>query len=224
MKTVIELRNVAKTFKNKELYKDVNLVINEGECIGFVGGNGTGKSVLFQIMTGLMPVNSGEVYVNGNKLGEKGMDFPKGVGILINEPGYIEYYSGFKNLQMLAQIQGIIGDEQIKETMALVGLDATDKTPVKKYSMGMKQKLGIAQAIMEKQTIVILDEPYNALDFQTNKDITRLLMKLKEEGKTLLLTSHQHDYLEKLCDRIYCIDEKRIVEFDEELREKYFEI
>lgn len=224
MKSVIELRNVAKTFKNKELYRDVNLVINEGECIGFVGGNGTGKSVLFQIMTGLMPVKSGEVYVNGNKLGEKGMDFPKGVGILINEPGYIEYYSGFKNLQMLAQIQGTIGDEQIKETMKLVGLDPTDKTPVKKYSMGMKQKLGIAQAIMEKQTIVILDEPYNALDFQTNKDITRLLIRLKEEGKTLLLTSHQHDYLEKLCDRIYCIDEKRIVEFDEELREKYFEI
>ncbi len=224
MKSVIELRNVTKTFKNKELYRDVNLVINEGECIGFVGGNGTGKSVLFQIMTGLMPVNSGEVYVNGNKLGEKGMDFPKGVGILINEPGYIEYYSGFKNLQMLAQIQGIIGDEHIKETMKMVGLDPTDKTTVKKYSMGMKQKLGIAQAIMEKQTIIILDEPYNALDFQTNKDITRLLIRLKEEGKTLLLTSHQHDYLEKLCDRIYCIDEKRIVEFDEELREKYFEI
>lgn len=223
MKTVIELKNVSKNFKNKELYRNIDLRINEGECIGVVGENGAGKSVLFQLMTGLLPVDEGEVWVNNKQLGASGMDFPEGVGILINEPGYIEYYSGLKNLQMLAGIQNKVTTEQIKETMKLVGLNPEDKTPVKKYSMGMKQKLGIAQAIMENQSIIILDEPYNALDFQTNKDITRLLLLLKEQGKTILLTSHQHEYLEKLCDKIYCIESRRIIEFNEELKKKYFE-
>lgn len=223
MKTVIELKNVSKNFKNKELYRNIDLRINEGECIGFVGENGAGKSVLFQLMTGLLPVDEGEVWVNNKQLGASGMDFPEGVGILINEPGYIEYYSGLKNLQMLAGIQNKVTTEQIKETMKLVGLDPEDRTPVKKYSMGMKQKLGIAQAIMENQSIIILDEPYNALDFQTNKDITRLLLLLKEQGKTILLTSHQHEYLEKLCDKIYCIESRRIIEFNNDLKRKYFE-
>ncbi len=145
-------------------------------------------------------------------------------GILINEPGYIEYYSGYKNLKMLAEIQNKITDEQIKETMEKVGLYYNDRTPVKKYSMGMKQKLGIAQAIMENQKIIILDEPYNALDFQTNKEITSILKNLKEQGKTILLTSHQHEYLDKLCDRIFCVEDRKVVPFDEELRRKYFEI
>ena len=222
MSTVIKLENVSKVFKNKELYKDVNLSIAKGECIGIVGGNGTGKSVLFQIMTGLLPTDSGKVYVNDKLLGEKGMDFPENVGILINEPGYIEYYSGLKNLKMLAQIRGLVDENHIREIMKMVGLNPDDKTIVKKYSMGMKQKLGIAQAIMENQDIIVLDEPYNALDFQTNKDITAILEKLKNQGKTLLLTSHQHNYLEKLCDKIYCIDEKKVVAFNEDLKEKYF--
>ena len=223
MKRVIELKNVSKNFKSKELYRNVDLIINEGECIGFVGENGAGKSVLFQLMTGLLPVDEGEVWIKNKKLGTGGMDFSEGVGILINEPGYIEYYSGLKNLQMLAGIQNKVTTEHIKETMKLVGLNPEDKTPVKKYSMGMKQKLGIAQAIMENQSIVILDEPYNALDFQTNKDITKLLLLLKEQGKTILMTSHQHEYLEKLCDKIYCIDSKHIIEFSDDLKKKYFE-
>lgn len=224
METIIELVNVSKNFKSKKLYDNVSVKIKKGECVGFVGANGVGKSVLFQIMTGLLPIDKGEVYVNGSKLGELGMDFPKDVGILINEPGYIEYYSGYKNLLLLAQIQNIVDGDHIKEVMEMVGLDYSDNTPVKKYSMGMKQKLGIAQAIMENQQIIILDEPYNALDFQTNREITSLLVKLKNEGKTILLTSHQHEYLEKLCDKIYCIDEHRLVEFDEKLKEKYFGI
>lgn len=145
-------------------------------------------------------------------------------GIFINEPGYIEYYSGYKNLKMLAEIQNKITDEQIKETMEKVGLDYNDRTPVKKYFMGMKQKLGIAQAIMENQKIIILDEPYNALDFQTNREITSILKNLKEQGKTILLTSHQHEYLDKLCDRIFCVEDRKVEPFDEELRRKYFEI
>ena len=223
MNIAIELKNVCKKFKNREIYKNVSLEIKEGECVGFIGGNGTGKSVLFQLMTGLLPVDAGEVTVSGIKLGSN-RDFPEDVGILINSPGFIDYYSGYKNLQMLAQIQGKIHDAEIKSAMLLVGLDPDDKTKVKKYSMGMKQKLGIAQAIMEHQKIIILDEPYNALDFNTNKEITRVLMELKKQGKTILLTSHQQEYLDKLCDKMYCIEENSLVVFDEEKKREYFTV
>lgn len=224
METIIELNGVSKSFGANKIYEDVNLKITKGECVGFVGGNGTGKSVLFQLITGLLIPDAGSVTVNGNLLGQNNQDFPEGVGILINEPGYIDYYSGYKNLQLLAAIQGKIDDAAIQKNMSLVGLNYMDKTPVKKYSMGMKQKLGIAQAIMENQNIVILDEPYNALDFKANKEITKILEHLKEEGKTVLITSHQHEYLKRLCDKIYCIDEGKVVPFTEELQEKYFEI
>lgn len=224
MEVIIELNGVSKAFGVNKIYEDVNLKIIKGECVGFVGGNGTGKSVLFQLITGLLIPDSGSVTVNGNLLGQNNQDFPEGVGILINEPGYIDYYSGYKNLQLLAAIQGKTDDITIQKTMSLVGLNYMDKTPVKKYSMGMKQKLGIAQAIMENQDIVILDEPYNALDFRANKEITKILEHLKEEGKTVLITSHQHEYLKRLCDKIYCIDEGKVVPFTEELQDKYFDI
>lgn len=223
MSEVIVLKEVSKTFGKKVIYKNINLCIEEGECVGFIGGNGTGKSVLFQLMTGLIPVDEGEVIINGKKLGKDG-DFPENVGVLINSPGYIDYYSGFKNLQLLAQIQDKISDEEIKSAMILVGLDPEDQTKVKKYSMGMKQKLGIAQAIMEHQKIIIMDEPYNALDFNTNKEITRVLYELKEEGITILLTSHQQEYLDKLCDKMYCIENGKLLIFDEEKKKEYFEI
>lgn len=223
LSVALEIVNGSKSFGKKVIYRNLNIRIKKGECVGFIGGNGTGKSVLFQMMAGLLPMDAGRVIVNGNVLGEKD-DFPEDVGILINSPGYIECYSGFKNLQMLAGIQGKIGDEEIKSTMRLVGLDPENKTHVKKYSMGMKQKLGIAQAIMEHQKIIILDEPYNALDFTTNKEITRILNNLKKEGRTILLTSHQHEYLEKLCDTMYYIENGNIEVFDEKKKAEYFQV
>lgn len=222
MGTVIELKNISKAFGKNVLYENVNLNVEKGEFVGFVGGNGTGKSVLFQIITGFVHADDGTVLVNGEVLGKNGQDFPENVGILINQVGYIEYYSGYKNLKLLAEIRGKIDDKKIQETMRLVGLDDKDKTPVKKYSMGMKQKLGIAQAIMENQEIIILDEPYNALDYQSNQEITRILKQLKEQGKTLLITSHQHEYLKRLCDKLYCISDHQIIPFTEEMQEKYF--
>lgn len=223
MSKIIELKQVSKKFNHKEIYNNISLSIEEGECVGFVGENGSGKSVLFQLISGLLPADSGTVKVGNEVLGEN-RDFPANVGILINEPGYIEYYSGYKNLQLLAEIRNVVGGEEIQKTMELVGLDYKDKTPVRKYSMGMKQKLGIAQAIMEGQSIIILDEPYNALDYKTNHEITRILEQLKNNGKTLLLTSHQHGYLNKLCDTLYCIHESKIIPFTEELQKEYFEI
>ncbi len=221
MEKVIKLEEINKKFGDKEIYKGLNLEVEKGQTVGFVGENGCGKSVLFQIISGLTKVDCGKVSVNGKALGEKN-DFADNVGILINEPGYIEYVSGYENLKLLAEIKNIIGKKEIVEAMMKVGLDPKDKTPVKKYSMGMKQKLGIAQAIMEGQEVVILDEPYNALDFKTNKDVTEVLKELKTEGKTVLLSSHQHEYLEKLCDVIYCVYDKKVILFDEEMKKKYF--
>ena len=224
MATAIKINNLTKSFQNKTLYKNLSISIDEGKCIGIVGGNGVGKSVLFNLICGLLPTDQGEIEVNGIKVGGKAGVFPKDVGILINSPGYIEFYSGFYNLKLLAEINSTISDEHICKVMEICGLDPHSKTPVRKYSMGMKQKLGIAQAIMENQNILLLDEPYNALDFSTNKDITKVIQQLHREGKTILLTSHQHEYLEKLCDEIYFVNDYNLIPFTEELKEQYFSI
>lgn len=220
---IIKLSDVSKKFKNKLLYENVNLTVNEGECVGIVGSNGSGKSVLFKLISGLENSDTGSVFVNGAAVGGN-RDFPSNIGLFVNQPGYIEYYDGFTNLKLLAEIQNKISDEKIRESMEAIGLNPNDKTKVKNYSAGMKQKLGITQAIMENQEIILLDEPFNALDFQTNADVLKILKKLKEEKKTILLTSHQHEYLEKLCDKLYIILNTRIVEFDEEIKKKYFTI
>lgn len=217
----MELLNLSKSFKEKKLYSNINLSVNKGDAIGIVGSNGSGKSVLFKIMTGLEMADSGDIIINRQKLGAD-CDFPRGVGIMVDSPGYIEYYSGYKNLVLLSEIQGLITSSDIIDIMNLVGLDPHDKKPVRTYSTGMKQKLGIAQAIMENQSIILLDEPFNALDFQTNQEIVKVLKRLKAEGKTIIMTSHQHEYLEKICDKLYVIENFELVPFTDEIKEKYF--
>ena len=220
---IIKVDNISKSYKDNQLYEDAHIEIKEGTTVGIVGPNGSGKSVLFKLIAGLEPVDSGSIVVR-DKLVGKDCDFPQNLGIFVNQPGYIEYYNGFQNLKMLAEIQGIIDDETIKQYMVRLGLDPSDKTKVKNYSSGMKQKLGIIQAIMENQSIILLDEPFNALDFQANRDIIMLLQDLKKEKKTIVLTSHQHEYLERLCDEIYMIINRKIVKFDEEMRGTYFKL
>ena len=218
---MIQLINVTKKYKNKLLYTNVNLTIKKGECIGIVGSNGSGKSVLFQLITGLQYPEEGEIYVRGKKVG-KGLDFPEDVGLLVNQPSYIGYYDGLTNLKILAEIRNKITEEQIKEMMNRIGLNPDDKTKTKNYSAGMKQKLSIIQAVMEGQDIILLDEPFNALDYQTNLDVINLIEQLKEEGKTLILTSHQHNFLEKLCDRMMIIQNNQLTPLTDELKSKYF--
>lgn len=221
MEKVIELLNLSKSFKDKKLYSNVNLTVDKGEAIGIVGSNGSGKSVLFKIMTGLENADSGDIIINGQKIGVD-CDFPREVGIMVDSPGYIEYYSGYKNLILLSEIQGIISSSDVMDVMNLVGLDPDDKKTVRTYSTGMKQKLGIAQAIMENQKIILLDEPFNALDFKTNQEIVKVLRRLKADGKTIIMTSHQHEYLEKICDKLYVIENFELVPFTDEIKEKYF--
>ena len=218
---MIKLENISKKFKNKILFENVNININSGETVGLVGGNGSGKSVLFSIIAGTIPCDTGRVIVN-NKVVGKDIDFPENTGVFINSPGFIDIYTGFQNLYYLSIIQNKIDKEKIRKTMEELNLNPDDKTKVKKYSLGMKQKLGIAQAIMEDQTILILDEPFNALDFKTHQDILNIIKKCKKEGKTILITSHNHRDIEKLCDKTYLIDNKKVIPFTDELKNKYF--
>lgn len=221
MSVDIQVNHVSKTYDGVQVLNDVSLAIEKGTTIGIVGGNGSGKSVLFKVICGFTAPDAGTVVIRNQQLG-KDIDFPEKVGVFINSPGYIELYSGFKNLKFLADINGKIGSDQIKQTMKMVGLNPDHKAKVKDYSLGMKQKLGIAQAIMEDQEILVLDEPFNALDYKTYNDIKVILKELKEEKRTMLLTSHNYQDIEELCDLVYLIDEGKLTVLTEELKEKYF--
>lgn len=204
MNAVIKLVNVSKSFGSNTVFCNVNLEIEQGSVVGFRGINGSGKSVLFKIIAGMYLPDSGDVYIRGEKLGKE-IDFPKDLGILVDAPGFIEIFSGIKNLCMLAEIREKIGRQEIVEAMKELGLDPDSKKKVKNYSLGMKQKLGIIQATMEKQTIVLLDEPFNALDQESNQNLYRLIRRLKEENVTVLLTSHNQMDLDALCDVQYVV-------------------
>lgn len=172
-------------------------------------------------MCGFTAPDEGTVTIRDKRLG-KDIDFPEEVGVFINSPGYIGIYNGLQNLKFLADINGKIDIDKIKETMQIVGLNPDNKAKVKDYSLGMKQKLGIAQAIMEDQDIVILDEPFNALDYKTYNDIKAVIKHLKEMNHTIVLTSHNYQDVEELCDVIYIIDEGRLELLSDELKAKYF--
>lgn len=221
MTIAIEVNNVSKSFNDLPILRDVNLSIKQGKTVGIVGGNGSGKSVLFKIICGFTAPDKGFVKILQQQLG-KDIDFPEKVGVFINSPGYIDMYSGFQNLKFLAAITGQISDSKIKETMAMVGLNPEIKTKVKDYSLGMKQKLGIAQAIMEDQDILVLDEPFNALDYKTYNDMKLIIKELKQAGNTILLTSHHYEDIEELCDEVYLIDHGHLEVLTSELKENYF--
>lgn len=221
MSSYIELRKVSKSFGHRRILREVSLSVERGKTVGLVGANGSGKSVLFKILCGFEKPDKGDVYVRGRQLGKNGRDFPDNMGVFINSPGFIGIYSGFQNLKFLADIQGRIGEEEIAEAMDKVGLDPSDKTKVAHYSLGMKQKLGLAQAIMEVQDILILDEPFNALDYKTYEDIRTIIRMLKAEGKTIFLTSHRYKDIDQLCDQVYSIEDGRLMPITGELAERY---
>ncbi len=221
MSAIIEVNQVSKYFSRRPVLKDVSLSVEAGSAVGIVGSNGSGKSVLFQTVCGFLTPDGGTIKIRGELLGKK-RDFPDNVGVLINSPGFISLNTGLQNLKYLAGIRGVIGERQIRAAMQKVGLDPEDRTKVEQYSLGMKQKLGLAQAIMEGQDILILDEPFNALDYKTHNDVKEILRVLQAEGKTMLLTSHNYEDLEALCNQIYVLDDGNLgVLSSEEMKRRF---
>ena len=205
METCIEVQNVVKRFRDHVVLKNVSISFEKGQIHGIVGRNGSGKTVLFKCICGLMHPEEGVILVNGKRVG-RDVDMPEDIGAIIEAPGFLPNYSGYKNLRFLANIRRKIGKEEILNVLKTVGLDPESRKHVGKYSLGMRQRLGIAQAIMEDPEILILDEPMNGLDNAGVQDIRALLLELKAQGKTILLASHNHEDIAALCDTVHEMD------------------
>ena len=205
METCIEVQNVVKRFRDQVVLKNVSISFEKGQIHGIVGRNGSGKTVLFKCICGLMHPEEGVILVNGKRVG-RDVDMPEDIGAIIEAPGFLPNYSGYKNLRFLANIRRKIGEEEILNVLKTVGLDPESRKHVGKYSLGMRQRLGIAQAIMEDPEILILDEPMNGLDNAGVQDIRALLLELKAQGKTILLASHNHEDIAALCDTVHEMD------------------
>lgn len=199
--TGIEVDHVYKSFGKEQVLIDVNFSIPPGSIYGVVGNNGSGKTVLMKCICGFMKCDRGKIVVNGRQVGKE-VDFPDRLGVIIETPGFIPNLTGYKNLKILAALKGRIGKSEIRETLQRVGLDPDMKKPVSKYSLGMRQRLGIAQAIMEDPDVLILDEPFNGLDRYGLVEIRALLKDLKADGKSILLASHNAQDIEELCDHV----------------------
>ncbi|CAM3435967.1 MULTISPECIES: ATP-binding cassette domain-containing protein [Saccharibacillus] len=200
--TIIVVKKLSKSFKGEAVLKSLDLELEAGKCYGFTGKNGSGKSVFFKLLLGLILPDHGEIHFWGKKLGKE-IDFAPDAGVMIEHPGFIENYSGFKNLKYLSKIKNVIDDAQIKASMIQTGLDPESKKAVKNYSLGMKQRLALAQAIMENPKILVLDEPMNGLDEEGVHEIRTLLIEKKQQGTTLLISSHIAEDIQSLCDEVY---------------------
>lgn len=207
---MIEVRNLSLTLGKKEILKQISLKLEDGHIYGLVGNNGCGKTMLMRCICGFIRPTCGEVLVDGKQVGVD-VDYLPDAGVILETPGFIPYYSGCRNLMALADIRGLAGREEIRDTLTLVGLDPDLKLPVRKYSLGMRQRLGIAQAIMEQQKTLILDEPMNGLDKHGVQDVRELLLKLKGEGRLILLASHNSEDIRILCDEIYEMEMGEII-------------
>lgn len=208
MNEIITLKNIQLELKKTCVFQNLNFSCKQGEIIGITGANGSGKSVLFKLIAGLYSPSYGEVLINGENIVPE-RKIPANLGALIEEPGFINYYSGFKNLQYLASIRGVVGNQEINDTLKIVGLYEQKDQKVKTYSLGMRKKLGIAQAIMENPSILLLDEPMNALDKSSVENMRTLFRKLSsEKGTTILIASHSEEDIRILCDKVYAIEDK----------------
>lgn len=192
---MIELKNISKEFKNKRIFDGVNFTVETGKCVGIIGENGCGKSVLMKIICGFSKPDSGEVIIDGEKLGEH-RDFIQNCGVIINSPEFIGHYTGFEKLMLLASIRKKIGKNEVLDVLKKVGLDGAAKTKYKNYSLGMKQRLRLAQAIMENPDYLILDEPMNALDTEGIAIADSIIDEYHSLGRTILMTSHNANDIE----------------------------
>ena len=213
----IELIHVTKKFGQELVLKEVNLTLEQGRVYGIVGNNGSGKTVLMKCICGFLIPTTGLIRVFGSSIGQD-VDFPESLGVIIETPGFLTNLTGRKNLEILAGMRRKIGPAEILQGLEKVGLDPALKKPVANYSLGMRQRLGIAQAIMEDPKLLILDEPFNGLDKHGVGEIRKLLLELKEEGKTILLASHNEEDIRILCDEVYEMDGGVLRKCEDEIR------
>lgn len=199
---MIDVNGVSLIIKNSKLLDNVSLKLEEGTITGLVGNNGSGKTVLMKCICGFMKPTSGQIMVDDKQVGKE-VDHPVSTGIILENPGFVMFETGFQNLKQLANLKGEIGSDVIRDTMQKCGLDPKLKLPVRKYSLGMRQRLGIAQAIMENQKNLILDEPMNGLDKNGVEDMRKLFAWLKKQGKIILMASHNKEDIDILCDNVY---------------------
>ncbi|MGN0397034.1 MAG: ATP-binding cassette domain-containing protein [Candidatus Fimimorpha sp.] len=207
---MIQIEHIQKQFGEAVVLNDINMELKPSNIYGLVGRNGSGKTMLMKCICGFVLPTSGTIRVNGKIVGKE-VDIPDEIGIIIENPGFLPNYSGFKNLQLLAMIQNKIGKEQIKEAIRMVGLDPDSKKHVGKYSLGMRQRLGLAQALMEDPNIILLDEPMNGLDNEGVGEIRKLILDLKQKGKLIIIASHTKEDIELLCDQVFYMDHGKVI-------------
>lgn len=211
MLKAIEIIQIEKKIKGSIILDNISLSLEKGQIYGFWGRNGSGKTMLFRAISGLINVDKGQIIVFGKTL-HKEISFPESMGVIIESPSFWNDYTGFNNLKVLASIKNLISDNEIKDALIRVGLDPKDSRSVRKYSLGMKQRLGIAQAIMEKPDLIILDEPTNALDDDGIVQIRNILLEEKKRGATILIASHNKDDLKILADYSYKMSDGKLDE------------
>ena len=213
MKTVLECKNLNKKIGKKDILNNVSLEVKEGDILGFIGPNGAGKTTTIKLILGLQKINSGEVKINGYDIEKQFEKAIERVGTIVENPDLYLYMSGLENLKIIARLYKNVDEKRIEEVIKLVGLENRIKDKVSKYSLGMRQRLGIAQAIIHKPNLLILDEPTNGLDPEGIKQLRDLLTKLaKEENMGILISSHNLAELESFCNKISIIQNGKIIE------------
>lgn len=210
---VICLVDVGKRYGDAQILESIKLDFQQGNIYGLVGRNGSGKTVLMKIICGLIFPTEGKVIIRGKELG-KDMDIPDNFAAIIEQPGFLSNYSAYHNLLFLSKIKGKIGKKEILETLKLVGLEKDASKKVGKYSMGMRQRLGLAQALMEDPEVLLLDEPMNGLDDMGVSEMRSVLKQFGQMGKTIIISSHNREDIELLCDYVYRLDKGRIIEWE----------
>lgn len=206
----IKISHVSKIIKNNPVIKDISMELQSGAVYGFKGINGSGKTMLMRLISGLIRPSQGEISMNGKILG-KDISFPNSIGVFLENPAFLDAYSGFNNLKLLASIKSVASDDDIRNTLLRVGLDPDSNKKYKKYSLGMKQRLGIAAAIMEKPEIVILDEPTNSLDEDGVDLVKHIVRNEKEHGALVIVSCHDEEILKGMSDEVFLLEQGRLI-------------
>ena len=206
----IKISHVSKIIKNNPVIKDISMELQSGAVYGFKGINGSGKTMLMRLISGLIRPSQGEISMNG-KILVKDISFPNSIGVFLENPAFLDAYSGFNNLKLLASIKSVASDDDIRNTLLRVGLDPDSNKKYKKYSLGMKQRLGIAAAIMEKPEIVILDEPTNSLDEDGVDLVKHIVRNEKERGALVIVSCHDEEILKGMSDEVFLLEQGRLI-------------